>query len=214
MFYAILSGQKNFHPKFFWVKQGATQCYQAFLVSSKSFIIIVIIIIIEQHVVELCTCHRYTVHCVDTHKFRWSSSLIAHLWKKTKMVHTLEWKIMWCLSNKKFQVDHCSCRTAAVAAVKCVHVCMSMPVIEMRKKHLATFFEKEKMELYLCPKQKVIFVPNKKWNNQYQIQLKFGIPTNPEYQQLLVPSTITLTLPTVTAQPSLEWLWHHRIASK
>ena len=32
MFYAILSAQKNFHPKFFWVKQGATQCYQAFLV--------------------------------------------------------------------------------------------------------------------------------------------------------------------------------------
>ncbi len=34
MFYAILSAQKNFHPKFFWVKQGATQCYQAFLVFS------------------------------------------------------------------------------------------------------------------------------------------------------------------------------------
>ncbi len=33
MFYAILNAQKNFHPKFFWVKQGATQCYQAFLVS-------------------------------------------------------------------------------------------------------------------------------------------------------------------------------------
>ena len=32
MFYAILSAQKKFHPKFFWVKQGATQCYQAFLV--------------------------------------------------------------------------------------------------------------------------------------------------------------------------------------
>ncbi len=32
MFYAILSAQNNFHPKFFWVKQGATQCYQAFLV--------------------------------------------------------------------------------------------------------------------------------------------------------------------------------------
>ncbi len=33
MFYAILSAQKNFHPKFFWVKQGETQCHQAFLVS-------------------------------------------------------------------------------------------------------------------------------------------------------------------------------------
>ncbi len=32
MFYAILSAQKIFHPKFFWVKQGMTQCYQAFLV--------------------------------------------------------------------------------------------------------------------------------------------------------------------------------------
>ncbi len=32
MFYTILSAQKNCHPKFFWVKQGATQCYQAFLV--------------------------------------------------------------------------------------------------------------------------------------------------------------------------------------
>ncbi len=32
MFYAILSAQKYFHPKFFWVKQGATQCYEAFLV--------------------------------------------------------------------------------------------------------------------------------------------------------------------------------------
>ena len=32
MFYAILSAQKIFHPKLFWVKQGATQCYQAFLV--------------------------------------------------------------------------------------------------------------------------------------------------------------------------------------
>ena len=35
MFHAILSAQKNFHPKFFfnelWVKQGETQCYQAFL---------------------------------------------------------------------------------------------------------------------------------------------------------------------------------------
>ncbi len=33
MFHAILSAQKFFHPKFFWVKQGATQCFQAFLVS-------------------------------------------------------------------------------------------------------------------------------------------------------------------------------------
>ncbi len=33
MFYAILSAQKNVHPEFFWVKQGVTQCYQAFLVS-------------------------------------------------------------------------------------------------------------------------------------------------------------------------------------
>ncbi len=32
MFHAILSAQKKFHPKFFWVKQGATQCYEAFLV--------------------------------------------------------------------------------------------------------------------------------------------------------------------------------------
>ena len=29
MFCAILSAQKIFHPKFFWVKQGTTQCYQA-----------------------------------------------------------------------------------------------------------------------------------------------------------------------------------------
>ena len=36
MFYAILSAQKNFHPKSFWVKQGATQCYQAFLVFNKT----------------------------------------------------------------------------------------------------------------------------------------------------------------------------------
>ena len=39
MFHAILSAQKKFdlkfffHPKFFWMKQGATQCYQAFLLS-------------------------------------------------------------------------------------------------------------------------------------------------------------------------------------
>ncbi len=37
MFYAILSAQNNVHPKFIWVKQGTTQCYQAFLVFSKSF---------------------------------------------------------------------------------------------------------------------------------------------------------------------------------
>ena len=39
MFYAILSAQKFFHPKFFWVKQGTTQCYQAFLVSTKQFVL-------------------------------------------------------------------------------------------------------------------------------------------------------------------------------
>ncbi len=42
MFYAILSAQKNFHPKFFWVKQGVTQCYQAFLVLVTVAVIVVV----------------------------------------------------------------------------------------------------------------------------------------------------------------------------
>ncbi len=42
IFYAILSAQKNFHPKLFWVKQGATQCYQAFLVFIRCFLVFVI----------------------------------------------------------------------------------------------------------------------------------------------------------------------------
>ncbi len=54
MFYAILSAQKKFYPKSFWVKQGATQCYQAFLFCDKGLSIRVFSVLLTNRI----NCNR------------------------------------------------------------------------------------------------------------------------------------------------------------
>ena len=97
MFYAILSAQKKFHPKlfftqnFFWVKQGATQCYLAFLVfpASPPFLFWQSTKVVEPELIlSHVTCNMYTLWLNQSRAIAMRDSMQAVHVPKPRTLHS------------------------------------------------------------------------------------------------------------------------------